>query len=149
MESVYTKWAPYGIKNECARTDIVFFPISEVCDGTVSLSIVGWSQTSTSCRKLSPKLFNICYKANFNYYVCILVILNLDHAGLLRPKYARTNAERETMSKRKVYTRASIRSMCLQCSLEETYNIRHEDFRTLSVRSCVSGLTHVCSCLFS
>ena len=24
-------------KNECARTDIVFLPISEVCDGTVSL----------------------------------------------------------------------------------------------------------------
>ena len=31
MESIYTK-------NECARTDTVFLPISEVCNGTVSLS---------------------------------------------------------------------------------------------------------------
>ena len=37
MESIYTDLAPYGSKNVCARTDIVFLPISEVCDGTVSL----------------------------------------------------------------------------------------------------------------
>ena len=29
--------ALYESKNECAMTDNVFFPISEVCDGTVSL----------------------------------------------------------------------------------------------------------------
>ena len=28
-------------ENECARTDTVFLPISEVCDGTVSLYIFG------------------------------------------------------------------------------------------------------------
>ena len=38
MESIYTKLALYGSKNDCARTDNVFFPISEVCDGTASLA---------------------------------------------------------------------------------------------------------------
>ena len=37
IESMYTELALYGSKIECARTDNVFFPISEVCDGTVSL----------------------------------------------------------------------------------------------------------------
>jgi hypothetical protein len=37
MESFYTELALYGSKNECAKTNNVFFPISEVCDGTVSL----------------------------------------------------------------------------------------------------------------
>ena len=39
MESIYTELALYGSKNECAKTDNVSFPISEVCDGMVSLSI--------------------------------------------------------------------------------------------------------------
>ena len=38
MESIFTKLALYGSKNEYARTDNVFSPISEVCDGTVSLT---------------------------------------------------------------------------------------------------------------
>ena len=39
MESTYTKLALYGSKNMCARTDNVFFShISEVCNGTVSLT---------------------------------------------------------------------------------------------------------------
>ena len=37
MESIYTELALYGSKNECARNDTVFLPVSEVCDGTVSL----------------------------------------------------------------------------------------------------------------
>ena len=37
MESIYTELALYGSKNECARTNTVFLPISEVCDGKVSL----------------------------------------------------------------------------------------------------------------
>ena len=37
MESIYPELALYGSKNERARTDTVFLPISEVCDGTVSL----------------------------------------------------------------------------------------------------------------
>ena len=37
MESIYPKLALCGRKNECARTDTVFFPISKVSKGTVSL----------------------------------------------------------------------------------------------------------------
>ena len=37
MESVYTELAHYGSTHECARTDNAFLPISEVCNGTVSL----------------------------------------------------------------------------------------------------------------
>ena len=37
MESIYTELALYGRNNELARTDKVFSPISEVCNGTVSL----------------------------------------------------------------------------------------------------------------
>ena len=37
MDSICTELALYGTKNECARTDNVFSPISEVCNGTVSL----------------------------------------------------------------------------------------------------------------
>ena len=41
MESIYTMLALYGSKNECPRTDNVYFPISEVCNGMVSLEN-GW-----------------------------------------------------------------------------------------------------------
>ena len=40
MESIYTELALYGSNNECTKTDNVFSPISEVCDGTVSLTKV-------------------------------------------------------------------------------------------------------------
>ena len=40
MESIYTELALNGSKNECARTDTVLLPISEVCNGTVSLGIL-------------------------------------------------------------------------------------------------------------
>ena len=38
MESLYPELALCGTKNKCARTDTVFSPISEVSEGTVSLS---------------------------------------------------------------------------------------------------------------
>ena len=37
MESIYPKLALCGSKTECAKTDAVFFPISQVSEGTVSL----------------------------------------------------------------------------------------------------------------
>ena len=37
MESIYTELALYGSKNECAGTDTAFLPLSEVCNGMVSL----------------------------------------------------------------------------------------------------------------
>ena len=40
MDSIYTKLALYGSKIEGARTDAVFLPISEVCDGMVSHEII-------------------------------------------------------------------------------------------------------------
>ena len=46
MESIYTELALYGSKDECARTDHVYFPISEVCDGTVSLTVTEWVNLS-------------------------------------------------------------------------------------------------------
>ena len=42
MESIYTELALYGSKNDCARTDNVFSPISEICDGRVSLVVSDW-----------------------------------------------------------------------------------------------------------
>ena len=36
MENIYSKLALNRRGNECARTNTVLFPISEVCDGTVS-----------------------------------------------------------------------------------------------------------------
>ena len=38
MKSIYTELALYLSKNKCAMTDNVFSPISEVCNGTVSLN---------------------------------------------------------------------------------------------------------------
>ena len=48
MESLYTGLALYGSHNECARTDTVFLPISEVCDGTertlIEITMSWWKQ---------------------------------------------------------------------------------------------------------
>ena len=51
---MYNELALYGGKNECARTDNVFFPISEVCDGTVSLIFLFLVQ---SCQKRIALVF--------------------------------------------------------------------------------------------
>ena len=45
MESIFTKLALYGSKKQCARTDNVFSPISEVCNGTVSFMKLCNSET--------------------------------------------------------------------------------------------------------
>ena len=39
MESIYPELALCGRKNECARTDTVFFRISEVSEGMVCLAV--------------------------------------------------------------------------------------------------------------
>ena len=39
MEITYTELALYRSQNECAKTDNIFSPISEFCDGTVSLRL--------------------------------------------------------------------------------------------------------------
>ena len=45
MKSKYNELALYGSQNLCARTDTVFLPISEVCDGMVSLGENLWTQS--------------------------------------------------------------------------------------------------------
>ena len=68
MESIYAELALYGSKKECARTDNVFFPISEVCNGTVSLSDEGVCRTALA----TPGLLKIQpYWGKTNNCVCI------------------------------------------------------------------------------
>ena len=71
MESIYTRLALYGSKNLCARTDTVFLPISEVCDGTVSLSpaVIGvYRQFWPISEVLSgDNLATLCLKIQFQY----------------------------------------------------------------------------------
>ena len=55
MESIYTELALYGSRNECTKTDNVFSPISEVCDGTVSLVVVNTMYART-CRGRGGRL---------------------------------------------------------------------------------------------
>ena len=38
MDSLSLEFALYGSKNKCARTDTVFFPISQVCTRGVTLT---------------------------------------------------------------------------------------------------------------
>ena len=52
MESIYPELALCDSKKECARTDIVFFPISEVSDGTVSQSEQGIDQIKVGTQLL-------------------------------------------------------------------------------------------------
>ena len=54
MESIYTELALYGSKNECAKTDTVFLPISEVCDGTVSQTLMRIKYNFQDSGKILP-----------------------------------------------------------------------------------------------
>ena len=47
MESIYPELALWGNKTECARTNIVFLPISEVSEGIVFLVTVSWNSVVT------------------------------------------------------------------------------------------------------
>ena len=74
MESIYTELALYSSKNGCARTDTVFLPISEVCNGTVSLTQL----CSDKGRYVSYVLQctdRIEKKANYIWDVLIAVIM--------------------------------------------------------------------------
>ena len=57
MESICTKLALSGSKNEFARTDTVFLLISEVCNSTVSLTtIFNFSKTYLKKSRETPTL---------------------------------------------------------------------------------------------
>ena len=69
MESAYTELALYGSQNECAKTDNIFSPISEFCDGMVSLKF----HPKAVLRSLVSTSFYIgCYALNlFNKNVAV------------------------------------------------------------------------------
>ena len=71
MENIYPELALYGTKNECARIDTVFFPISEVSKGTVSLT------------SLVPKLWQFDKLVDFAYR-CITKGLDLQHSSVVK-----------------------------------------------------------------
>ena len=51
MESLYPELALFDSKHYCARTDIIFIPISEVSKGTVSLGDMVWNKiVARNCR---------------------------------------------------------------------------------------------------
>ena len=58
MESIYTELALDWSKNEGARTDNAFSPISEVCDGRVSPSKIAYFLG----KKIQPEMFFLCVK---------------------------------------------------------------------------------------
>ena len=75
MESIYTELALYGSKNEGARTDTVFLPISKVCNGMVSLGeVYMFSYVYLPCECCTGVCFWIlvyrcCMKNPFGFYV--------------------------------------------------------------------------------
>ena len=66
MESMYVELALYRNKNECARTDNVFFPISEVSDGWFPVELYGHKksglQTKFCCHPLYGHKYKECKK---------------------------------------------------------------------------------------
>ena len=57
MESIYPKLALCGGKNECARTDTVFFRLSEVSEGMVSHVFLMYMSSQTIHCLTPPSLF--------------------------------------------------------------------------------------------
>ena len=49
MEIIYIELALDGSKKECVRTDTVFLPISEVCDGDGTVSLTIYYLCAQSC----------------------------------------------------------------------------------------------------
>ena len=72
MESLYTEFSLFGSKTECARTDDVFSPISEVCDGTVSLAkifLLGKNIHLRFSNFASEKIKNCCVEKCFFFVI--------------------------------------------------------------------------------
>ena len=83
MDIICTKLALYWSKNECARTENVFFPISEVCNGTVSLVLsyverAGFQIVLSPWKQLVSQLHCLLRKkAGF-----LIVLCSVETAGL-------------------------------------------------------------------
>ena len=71
MKSIYAELALCGRKNECARTDNVFFPISEASDRAVFfLTLLFYGNDEVLCLKLRHQnffdQFNILSASHFS-----------------------------------------------------------------------------------
>ena len=69
MESIYPELALYGSKNEFARTDTVFFPLSQVCTTVVTLGV---------CTFLGDNNLVECYEVRYikvDWYVVLSSIV--------------------------------------------------------------------------
>ena len=77
MEIINTKLALYCNKKECARTDTAFLPISEVCEGTVSL-VHCYLPTSLSPCWLFTFLLYLLLSLLYSHYSLII-----SHCSLL------------------------------------------------------------------
>ena len=65
MESIYTKLVRYGSKNECAWTNTVFLPTSEVCVVMVSLIYIpDFMNITSTTGRVSVK--NFSFWVNFH-----------------------------------------------------------------------------------
>ena len=63
--SIYPKLALYSSKNKCARTDTVFFPISQVCTRGVTLKLGSSAgQYSTSAVKFMSVQYSAVYRVS-------------------------------------------------------------------------------------
>ena len=77
MESIKSKLALYGSKHACVRTDTAFLPISEVCDGTVS--ITHCSLYSVQCRLYT--VYCTVYTVNSTQYIVHCTLYTVHSVG--------------------------------------------------------------------
>ena len=68
MESIYTELALCGRKSLCARTDNVFFTISGVSRGTISLTEIFVEHPRSVKNLQKNSVYNINLKPNGNYF---------------------------------------------------------------------------------
>ena len=60
MESLNPEFALYGRTNKCARTDSVFFPISEVCTRGVTLATIAVTAMWLLCSCYVVAMWLLC-----------------------------------------------------------------------------------------
>ena len=77
MESIYPEFALYGSKNENARTDTVFSPLSQVCNRGVTLNTNSCSNCQlllAALQKIIPGsvLQDICFYNIFSS-ICLII----------------------------------------------------------------------------
>ena len=74
-EYIYTELALYVSKNECARTDNVYFPMFEVCDGTVSLGTASVHRSSPALSFPSTRTLLLGLPSHTSQYLCYSIVV--------------------------------------------------------------------------